>query len=103
MAFVGFVWNDGRDPSPPGRVPVGLAGITFVADDGARLNVGADVEQGLEVTPVEGFAAGQVEGDDVPGSVRFCVDLGGEAAPERPSAWPSCRLLLRPLTRERAL
>src|ERR1700722_11685306 len=30
--------------------------------------------------PVEGFAAGQVEGDDVAGGVRFCVDFRGEAA-----------------------
>jgi hypothetical protein len=32
------------------------------------------------VTPVEGFADGQVEGDDVAGGVRFCVDFRGEAA-----------------------
>lgn len=84
MAFVGFVRNDGRDAAPPGRVPVGLAGVAFVADDGARLNFGSDVEQGFEAPPVEGFAAGQVEGDDRPGSVRFCVDLGGEAAARAP-------------------
>ena len=57
-----------------------LLAVAFVADDGAGLNVGSDVEQGFEVTPVEGFAAGQVEGDDVPGGVRFCVDFRGEAA-----------------------
>ena len=48
---------------------------SLYADDGAGLNVRSDVEQGFEVTPVEGFAAGQVEGDDAPGGVRFCVDL----------------------------
>ena len=57
-----------------------LAGVAFVADDGARLNVGPDVEQDFEVTPVEGFAAGQIKGDDVAGGVRFCVDFRGEAA-----------------------
>ena len=46
-------------------VPIGLAGVAFVADDGAGLNVGPDIEQDIEVTPVESFAAGQVEGDDV--------------------------------------
>jgi hypothetical protein len=61
-------------------VPIGLAGVAFVADDDARLNVGPDVKQGFEVTPVEGFAAGQVEGDDVARGVRFCVDFRGEAA-----------------------
>jgi hypothetical protein len=84
VPFVGFVRNDGRDPSPSGRVAVGLAGVALVADDGARLNVGPDVEQGFEVPPVEGLAAGQIEGDDVPGSVRFGVDLGGEAAARAP-------------------
>jgi len=54
--------------------------VAFVADDGAGLDVGSDVEQGLEMAPVEGFAAGQVEGDDVPGGVRFCMDFRSEAA-----------------------
>jgi hypothetical protein len=30
------------------------------------------------VTPVEGLAAGQVEGDDVAGGVRFRMDLRDE-------------------------
>jgi hypothetical protein len=68
--------------------PGWLAGVAFVADDGARLNVGPDFEQGFEVTPVEGFAAGQVEGDDVPGGVRFRVDLRGEAAARAPKRLP---------------
>ena len=80
VLFVGLVGNDGSDAARPRCVPVGLAGVAFVADDGARLNVGSDVEQGLEVTPVGGFAASQVEGDDVAGGVRFCVDFRGEAA-----------------------
>ena len=72
--------NDGSDAARSRSVAIGLAGVAFVADDGARLNVGPDVEQGFEVTPVEGFAAGQIEGDDVAGGVRFCVDFRGEAA-----------------------
>ena len=75
-----LVRNDGSNATLPRRLAVGLAGVAFVADDGAGLNVGADIEQGFEVTPVEGFAAGQVEGDDVAGGVRFCVDFRGEAA-----------------------
>ena len=72
--------DDRRDAARPCRLAVGLAGVAFVADDGAGLNVGSDVEQGFEVTPVEGFAAGQIEGDDVAGGVRLCVDFRGEAA-----------------------
>ena len=65
VLFVGLVGDDRSDAARSRRLAVGLAGVAFVADDGAGLNVGPDVEQGFEVTPVEGFAAGQVEGDDV--------------------------------------
>ena len=82
--FVGLVRDDRRDAARSRGVPIGLAGVAFVADDGAGLNVGPDIEQGFEVTPVEGFAAGQVEGDDIPGGVRFCVDFRGEAAARAP-------------------
>ena len=76
--------DDRSDAARSRGVSVGLAGVAFVADDRAGLNVGSDVEQGLEVTPIGGFAAGQVEGDDVAGGVRFCVDFRGEAAARAP-------------------
>ncbi len=44
--FVGLVRDDRRDAARPCRLAVGLAGVAFVADGGARLNVGPDVEQG---------------------------------------------------------
>ena len=84
VLFVGLVGNNGSDAARSRGVPIGLAGVAFVADDGARLNVGSDLEQGFEVAPVEGFAAGQIEGDDIPGGVRFCVDFRGEAAARTP-------------------
>ena len=83
--------DDGSDAALPRCVPVGLAGVAFVADDGAGPNVGSDVEQNVEVTRVGGFAAGQVEGDDIAGGVRFRVDFRGEAAtraPKRLLFWP---------------
>ena len=80
MFFSLVLWGmTGAMPRALAAVPIGLAGVAFVADDGAGLNVGPDIEQGFEVTPVEGFAAGQVEGDDVAGGVRFCVDFRGAA------------------------
>ena len=88
VLFVGLVGDDGSDAALPRGVPIGLAGVAFVADDSAGLNVGPDVEQGFEVTPVEGFAAGQVEGDDGAGGVRFCVDFRGEAATRPPERLP---------------
>ena len=85
------MWDHGSNAARSRGVPVGLAGVAFVADDGARLNVGSDVEQGFEMTPVGGFAPRQVEGDDVAGGVRFRVDFRGEAATRAPE-----RLLFLP-------
>jgi hypothetical protein len=74
--------DDGSDAARSRGVPIGLAGVAFVADDDAGLNVGPDVEQGFEVTPVRRLRHRSGRGDDVPGGVRFCVDLRGEAATE---------------------
>ena len=76
--------DDGSDAARSRGVPIGLAGVAFVADDDAGLNVGPDVEQGFEVTPVESFATGQVEGDEVARGVRFGMDFRGEAATRAP-------------------
>ena len=84
VLFVGLVRDYWSDAALPCGVPIGLAGVAFVADDSARANVGPDVEQGFEVTPVEGFAAGQIKGDDVAGGVRFCVNFRGGAAARAP-------------------
>ena len=72
--------DDRSDAALPRRFAIGLAGVALVADDGARLNVGADVEQNVEMPRVGGLTARQVEGDDVAGGVRFRVDFRGEAA-----------------------
>ena len=72
--------NDGSDAARPRHFAIGVAGVAFVADDSARLNVGSDVEQDIEMTRVGNLDSGQVEGDDVAGGVRFCVDFRGEAA-----------------------
>ena len=91
VLLIGFVRDHRRDFARSRRVAVGLAGVAFVADDGARFYVGADVEQGFEVAGVRGLAAGQIEGDDRARGVRFRVDFRGEAAaraPERLSFLP---------------
>ena len=80
VLFVGLVWDDRGDAARLCRLAIGLAGVAFVADDSAGLDVGSDVEQGFEVTRVGRFSAGQIEGDDVAGGVRFCMDFRGEAA-----------------------
>lgn len=91
ILFVGFVGDHRCDTALPRGVSVGFAGIALVADHGTRLNIGADVEQGLEVSPVEGFTAGQVKSDDVAGSIGLGMDLRGKAtarAAERLSMLP---------------
>lgn len=79
VLFVDFVRDHGRDATPSRRVSVGFAGVAFVADDGARLDVRADVEQSFEVTPIGRLAAGQIKGDDVARSVGLGMDLRGKA------------------------
>jgi hypothetical protein len=54
----GPVRDDGTDDSAPGRLAVGLGVAALVGDDGARRNIGAGAEQGLELTAVAGPAAG---------------------------------------------
>ena len=82
--FVGLVRDDRGDAARPCGLAVGLAGVAFVADGGAGQDVGSDVEQGFKMTRVGSFSAGQIEGDDVAGGVRFCLDFRGEAAARAP-------------------
>jgi hypothetical protein len=65
VLFVGFVRDDRSNAALSRRLAVGLAGVTLVANDGARLNVRPDVEQNFEMTRVGSLAARQVESDDV--------------------------------------
>ena len=81
-----FRWLCGGSREQCRAPAVGVASVAFVADDDAGLNIGPDAEQGFEVTPVEGFPTRQVEGDDVAGGVRFCVDFRGEAATRAPES-----------------
>ena len=53
MFFSFALGDDGSDAARSRAVPIGLAGVAFVADDGAPLNVGPYVEQGFEATPVD--------------------------------------------------
>jgi hypothetical protein len=58
VAFVRLVRDDGSNAARSRRVTIGLAGVAFVADDGARPNVGSDVDENVEMTRIRGFAAG---------------------------------------------
>ena len=80
VLFIGLVGNNRSDAACPCRSPVRLAGIVLVGDRGARDYVRPDVEQGLEVSAVGRFAAGQVEGDQVSATIGFPVDFGREPA-----------------------
>ena len=59
---------------------IGLAIISFVGHCDARADVRADVERGLELRAVAGFAAGQVEVERMAVEIGLEVDFGREAA-----------------------
>lgn len=61
-------------------MPVGLAGVTLVADNCSRIDVGTEAKQDREMRCVAFFASGQVEGDGMAVEIGLQMDLGGEAA-----------------------
>jgi hypothetical protein len=84
VLFVGLVRDHRSNAALPRGLTVGLAGIAFVANGGAGLNVGSDAEQSFEMMRVGRLAPRQVEGDDVAGRIRFCVDFRCEPAARAP-------------------
>ena len=70
----------GQMPRRRASLAVGLGVVALVAEHGARRNVRADVEQGLEIAAVAGLAAGQVEGERQAVEIGFQVDLAGKPA-----------------------
>jgi hypothetical protein len=61
-------------------LPVGLGVIAFVTHRSARRDVGAKIEQRLEMRAVAGLAAGQAKAQWIAIPVGLEVDLGREAA-----------------------
>ena len=72
--------DDGNDAARACGLAVGLAGIAFVADGRAWIDVGAEPEQDGKVRRIGFLAAGQVEGDRMAVEVSLQMDLGREAA-----------------------
>ena len=64
VLLVVLVRDHWRDAACARHGPVGLAGITLVADHGAGRDVGAEVEQHGEMGRVAFLPAGQVEADE---------------------------------------
>ena len=58
VSLVGLVGNYRGNAARPRRSAIGLAGITFVAQRGARRDVRPYVEQGLEAGCVRNLSAG---------------------------------------------
>ena len=78
------VRDGGTDAAPARRLSVGLGVVAFVAENSSRRDVGADVEQDLEIAAVTGLAAGQMEGQRQAVEISFQVDLGGKPAARAP-------------------
>jgi hypothetical protein len=80
ILLIGLGRDDRDRAAVAGRLPVRLAGVAFVADGGAGMNVRPEVEQDGKVRSVAALAAGQIEGDRMAVEVGLQVDLGREAA-----------------------
>ena len=72
--------DDRADVAGPRRPSVGLRVIAFVGQRGARRDVGADLEQDLELAAVAGLAPREVGGERLAVEVGLQVDLGRETA-----------------------
>ena len=66
--------NGWADAALARRVAVGLGVVALVAEHRARRDVGADVEQDLEIAAVAGFAASKMERE------RQAVEIGFQLA-----------------------
>ena len=66
------VGNSGAYATLPRRGAIGFGVVSFIGERGARRDVGADVEQSLELPAVAGLPAGQEERD------RQAVEIGLE-------------------------
>jgi len=74
------VRNDGTDAAPARCRSVGRRIVPLVTENGARRDVGADVEQNLEIAAVAGLAASQMERQRQAVEIGLQVDFGGKPA-----------------------
>jgi len=74
------VGDDGADAAAARRLPVGLGIVALVAENGARRDVRADVEQECEIAAVAGLAAGQMESQRQTVEIGFQVDFRRKSA-----------------------
>jgi hypothetical protein len=74
------VRNDGTDAAAARRLSVGPGIVAFVAENSAGRDVGADIEQDLEVAAIAGLAAGQMKGQRQAVEIGLQVDFGGKPA-----------------------
>ena len=78
---VGLARDDRANAALAGRRAVRFAVVSLVGQRRARRDVGAEVEQGLELAAVAGLAAGEAEGDRLAAEVGLEMALGREPAP----------------------
>ena len=72
----GFLLDDRHDAAAFAQGAVGMAVIALVADGGARLDAGAEIEKHRKVRAIGLLAAGQIEGDDMAVLIGLEVDFG---------------------------
>ena len=69
------VRDDRADAAPGGGLAVGPGIVALVGNDSARPDVGADVEQGLELRAVAGLPAGQLKVEWMAVEIGLQMDL----------------------------
>nr|WP_246251836.1 hypothetical protein [Mesorhizobium camelthorni] len=80
VLFIDLVRDNGNSAALPRRLPIGLAGVTLVADCRARIDIRAEPEQDGEVRCIAFLASGQIEGDRMAVEICLQMDFGREAA-----------------------
>ena len=78
------VGDGGADAASARCLAVRLGVVTLVTEHRARRDVGANVEQDLEVAAVAGLAAGQMEGQRQAVEIGLQVDFAGKSAARAP-------------------
>ena len=77
---VGLVWNDRSDAALSRGEAIGIAVISLIADDRARLDIGTEIEKHGKLRRIAFLAAAKIEGEIITVEIGLQMDFGREAA-----------------------
>ncbi len=88
VLLIGLVRDHRSDAALARRRSVALASVALIAHRRAGRDIGAKVEESLELHAIAGLAPGEVEGERQTIEVNLEVDLGREASARAPERLP---------------